>query len=114
MRVVIVPRSVEINPYVLRSELSKNLFVLFVCFVCLFVCLFFCFCCWKKEEKKKKARKTIRAHPLDHRGMLAGTSGGFFQCALFFLFPFFRLLFSFFFIKEEVSFTTQEVKVVLL
>jgi hypothetical protein len=72
------------------------------------------FCCWKKEEKKKKARKTIRAHPLDHRGMLAGTSGGFFQCALFFLFPFFRLLFSFFFIKEEVSFTTQEVKVVLL
>jgi len=47
MRVVIVPRSVEINPYVLRSELSKNLFVLFVCLffffvlICLFVFFFF-------------------------------------------------------------------------
>jgi hypothetical protein len=42
MRVVIVPRSVEIKPYVLRSELSKSLFVLFVLFCLLFV-FFFCF-----------------------------------------------------------------------
>jgi hypothetical protein len=44
MRVVIVPRSVEIKPYVLRSELSKSLFVLFVLFCLLFVFFFLFFC----------------------------------------------------------------------
>lgn len=74
-------------------------------------------CCGKKKKKKKKKKESKKNNPCTPTWPSRDVSRyvwGFFSMCSVFLFPFFLLLFSFFFIKEEVSFTTQEVKVVLL
>lgn len=75
------------------------------------------FVLWKKKKKKKKKKESKKNNPCTPTWPSRDVSRyvwGFFSMCSVFLFPFFLLLFSFFFIKEEVSFTTQEVKVVLL